>query len=154
MTPEPPVPRLEPVEIVSAHGTRIDEYAWMRDDARSNPEVLAHLRAENEYRDAMVAGLKPLEDTVNAEIVGRIKQDDSSVPYVQRGYRYWRRYVDGAEYPLLLRSALDGSAREETLLDLNAQALGHDFYDVGEFEVSPDNHLLAYAEDTVGRRQY
>jgi len=154
VAPKAPLPRLEPREIASPHGVRVDEYAWMRDDTRSDPEVLEHLRAENAYRDAVVAHLKPLEDAVYAEIVGRIKQDDSSVPYLRHGYRYWRRYEMGAEYPVLLRAADAHDAREETLLDLNEQARAHDFYDLGEFEVSPDNRLLAYADDSIGRRQY
>jgi oligopeptidase B len=132
----------------------MDEYAWMRDDTRSDPHVLAHLRAENAYREAMTHHLRPLEGAVYAEIVGRIKQDDASVPYVRRGFRYWRRFRTGAEYPEYLRCSVEAPAQEETLLDLNVLAAGHDFYELGELEVSPDDQLLAYADDAVGRRQY
>jgi oligopeptidase B len=152
--PEPPRPAERPTEIVSPNGTRIDEYAWLRDDTRSSPEVLAHLRAENAYREAHTRRLQPLADRLYDEIVGRIQQDDDSVPYRLRRYRYWRRYRRGREYPVYLRCADVDGAQEEVLLELNELATGHDFYDVGEFEVSPDDRWLAYADDTVGRRQY
>jgi oligopeptidase B len=152
--PQPPRPAERPVPIESPHGTRIDEYAWMRDDTRSNPEVIAHLEAENAYRRALSLHLQPLVDRLYDEIVARIQQDDDSVPYVFRGYRYWRRFATGREYPVYLRSADVPGAREEVLLDLNELATGHEYYDVGEFDVSPDNRWLAYVEDTIGRRQY
>ncbi len=151
---EAPRPAERPEAIVSPHGTRLDEYAWLRDDSRSTPAVLAHLSAENAYREALSRRLQPLVDRLYDEIVGRIQQDDDSVPYVYRGFRYWRRYATGREYPVYLRCSDTPGAREEVLLDLNELASGQEYYDVGEFEVSPDNRWLVYAEDTVGRRQY
>jgi oligopeptidase B len=150
----PPVAATRPFEVQAPHGTRVDEYYWLRDDTRTDAAVLAYLAAENDYKDAMLAHLAPLEETLYGEIVGRIKQDDSTVPYRQRGYWYYRRFDAGEEYPLHARRHASLDAPEEVLLDLAALARGHDFYDVAELEVSPDNRLLAYAEDTVGRRQY
>jgi oligopeptidase B len=153
-TPKPPVAAFNNHVVRSPNGDRKDEYYWLRDDTRSNPGVLAYLAAENAYRDAMLAHLKPLEERLYGEIVGRIKQDDASVPYPQRGYWYYRRYAAGAEYPVHARRKGSATGPEEVLLDLVELAQGHDFYSVGAMEVSPDNGLLAYAEDTVGRRQY
>ncbi len=150
----PPVAARKPQPVASPHGTRTDEYYWLRDDKRADPEVLAYLAAENAYKDAMLARVRPLEDQLYAEIVGRIKQDDSSVPYRERGYWYYRRFDAGQEYPVHARRAGSLEAPEEILLDLEQLAQGRDFYDVGEYEVSPDDRLLAYAEDTIGRRQY
>ncbi|MDQ1309588.1 MAG: oligopeptidase, partial [Pseudomonadota bacterium] len=150
----PPVAARRPRPVDSPHGTRSDEYYWLRDDTRTDPDVLAYLAAENAYKDAMFAHARPLEDKLYAEIVGRIRQDDSSVPYRERGYWYYRRFDAGQEYPVHARRAGSLEAPEEILLDLEQLARGRDFYDVGEFEVSPDDRLLAYAEDTVGRRQY
>jgi oligopeptidase B len=152
--PQPPVAAMKPHEVGSPHGTRVDEYHWLRDDAREDAEVLAHLAAENAYKDAMLAPLRPLEEKLFAEIVGRIKQDDVTVPYRDRGHWYYRRYEAGDEYPVYARKAGSLEAPEQVLLDLDELARGHDYYDVAELEVSPDNRLLAYAEDTVGRRQY
>ena len=76
----PPVAAVRPHEVPSPHGVRIDDYYWLRDDTRTSPDVLAHLRAENAYREAMTASLRPFEAELYAEIVGRIRQDDSSVP--------------------------------------------------------------------------
>jgi oligopeptidase B len=88
------------------------------------------------------------------EIVGRIKQDDSSVPYRLRGYWYYSRYETGKDYPVVARRQGDMEADEEILHDENAMAAGHNFFQVGESEVSQDNKLLAWADDTIGRRQY
>jgi oligopeptidase B len=151
---EPPVPAIEPHEVASPHGVRQDEYHWLRDDTRTDPRVLAHLAAENAYKDAMMAPLAPLEARLYAEIVGRIRQDDSSVPYRERGYWYYQRFETGREYPLHARRAGSLASPEEVMLDVEALASERDFYEVGALEVSPDTRLLAYAEDTVGRRQY
>jgi oligopeptidase B len=150
----PPLAEQRPHRVVSPHGTRLDEYYWLRDDDRADPEVLAHLAAENAYRESMLARLRPLEDRLYAEITGRILQDDSSVPYRERGYWYYRRYDAGREYPVHARRAGTLEAPEEVLLDVGQRAHGLDFYDVAGLEVSPDDRRLAYAEDTVGRRQY
>jgi oligopeptidase B len=84
----PPIAEARPRVVVSPNGSRTDDYFWLRDDTRRNPEVLAYLEAENAYSSAMLAHVKPLEDTIYGEIVGRIKQDDSSVPYRKRGF-WW-----------------------------------------------------------------
>ncbi|MCM2310177.1 MAG: S9 family peptidase [Steroidobacteraceae bacterium] len=153
-SPKPPVAALEPHEVKSPHGTRNDEYYWLRDDSRGNAAVLAHLAAENAYKDAMLAHVKPLQQKLFAEITGRIKPDDASVPYLERGHWYYSRYEKGAEYPVYARKARSLDAPEQVMLDVEALAHGHDFYEIGALEVSPDGRLLAYAEDTVGRRQY
>jgi oligopeptidase B len=152
--PAPPIAAKKPFDVVSANGTRVDEYYWLRDDTREDPEMLAYVKAENAYADAMLAHTKALETKVFDEIVGRLKQDDASVPYLMNGYWYYRRYETGKEYPIFARRAGSLSAAEEILLDVNAMAKGHDFFDVGGVAISPDSKLLAWAEDTVGRRQY
>ena len=145
---------MKPHAVESPHGTRTDEYFWLRDDARSDGQVLAYLVAENAYKDAMLAPARPLEEKVYGEIIARIPQDDASVPYRKRGYWHYWRYEAGREYPVHARRAGSLDAPEQVMLDENEQARGHDFYEVGELEVSPDDRFLAYAEDTVGRRQY
>lgn len=148
---------------------RNDPYYWLRDDKRSNPEMLAYLNAENAYADTVLAPNRPLQEALYEEIVARIKQDDASVPYRERGWWYYSRFEKGKDYPIHARRK-DGPgvnalsiqqaneagdfAAEQVLLDVNKLAEGHDYYSVGDYEVSQDNRLLAYADDTNGRRQY
>ena len=152
----PPAAERRPHEIVAPHGAaRNDEYYWLRDDEREDPDVLAYLAAENAYADAAFAPLEGLKSRLNDELVGRIKQDDSSVPYRYKDYWYYTRYETGGEYPILARRRRTiEAADEEILLNSNLLSVGHEFYQVVDYELSPDQQLLAYLEDTVGRRQY
>lgn len=150
----PPIAAARMHAVVSPHGERADPYYWLRDDTRTDAEILAHLAAETAHAEQVLAVAAPLIDELYREIVGRIKQDDSSVPIRHRGYWYARRYVAGGEYPIIVRRCVATAAQETVLLDCNQLAAGQAFYQLGGYEVSPDNHLLAYAEDTVGRRQF
>src|SRR5688572_30507729 len=152
--PPPPIAVKKPHQVLSPHGNREDEYYWLRDDKRENPEMLAYVKAENEYADRMLAHTKALETRVYEEIIGRIQQDDSTVPYLMNGYWYYRRYETGKEYPIYARRKGTKEAPEEILLNVNEMAKGHDFFEVGDIAISPDSNLMAWAEDTVGRRQY
>jgi oligopeptidase B len=151
--PVPPIAAKKPY-VVKGPANRNDEYYWLRDDTRKNPEMLAYLNAENAYADAYMAPLRPLQERLYAEIVRRIKQDDASVPVRERGYYYYTRFEVGADYPILARRAGSMKAREQVMLDQPAMAKGHGFFSIGDWDVSPDNRLPAYAEDVVGRRQY
>jgi oligopeptidase B len=149
-----PVAAIRPHPVASPHGVRTDPYYWLRDDERTNPEVLAYLNAENAYREACIGALHGFETALYEEIVARLKQDDATVPYRKNGYWYNTRYEPGKEHPVLARRFGSLDAPEEVLLDANALALGHDYYRIGAVEVSPDSNWLAFCEDTVGRRQY
>ena len=153
--PQPPDVAKKPHVVKAPFGAeRTDEYYWLRDDTRKNPEMLDYLKAENAYTDAFMARLEPLKEQVYEEIVGRIKQDDSSVPYRERGYWYYSRYETGKDYPIYARRKGTMEGAEEILLDVNVMAKGKDYFSVGDWEVSQDNTMLAWAEDAVGRRQY
>jgi oligopeptidase B len=153
--PAPPVAEKRDHAVVAPHGaSRNDEYYWLRDDSRSAPDVLAYLEAENAYADAMLADIAPLTETLYQEIVGRIQPDDSSVPYSDGGWMYYTRYAEGQEYPIHARRQGTMDAPEQVMLDVNQLAAGQGFFAVGAWEVSEDGHLLAWAEDTSGRRQY
>ncbi|HEY3815116.1 MAG TPA: S9 family peptidase [Caulobacteraceae bacterium] len=153
-TPKPPVVAKKPYEVKAPGGSREDEYYWLRDDTRKNPDMLADLAAENAYADAVLAPTRPLQAKLYNEIVGRVKQDDASVPYRLRGYWYYTRFEAGKDYPITARRKGDMSAPEEIMLDEPAMAQGKGFFQVGAAVVSQDNHILAWADDTVGRRQY
>jgi oligopeptidase B len=152
--PKPPVAAKRPFQVTSPNGARSDDYYWLRDDTRKNPDMLAYLAAENAYADAVLAPTKPLQDKIYQEIVGRIKQDDSSVPYLKNGYVYYTRFEAGADYPITARRKGAMTAPEEVLLDQPKLAAGKGFWSVGSGTASPDNKLYAWAEDVVGRRQY
>jgi len=153
--PTPPDVEKRPHHVRTPFGaTRVDEYYWLRDDAREQPQMLEYLHAENRYADAVLAPLQPLQERLYAEIVGRIKQDDSSVPYRERGWWYYTRFETGQDYPVHARreGSMDGA--EQVLLDVNAMAAGKEYFSIGDYAVSQDNTQLAWAEDAVGRRQY
>ncbi len=150
-----PVAAKRPHDVVAPFGaSRNDPYYWLRDDTRQNPEMLAYLAAENAYADTLLAPTKPLQATVLAEIVGRIKQDDASVPYRKRRYYYYDRFETGGDYPIFARREGIPTAPEQIMLDEPRMAAGRGYFSIGGREISPSNQMLAYAEDVVGRRQY
>lgn len=152
--PAPPIAERRPHEVVAPAGTRVDDYYWLRDDERKDPDVLRYLERENAYTDAIVAPVKELREQIYNEIIARIKKDDASVPFHYRGYHYYRRFEPTSEYPIYARKKGSLDAAEQIMLDANVQAKSHDFYSVGNWKVSPNASLLAIAEDTVGRRQF
>jgi oligopeptidase B len=149
---QPPVARRKPVEHVLHGDRRVDEYGWLRE--KESEEVVAYLNAENAYTDAVLADTRDFQEKLYQEMLGRILQTDLSVPYGLRGYLYFTRTEEGKQYPIYARRADATDGEEETLLDLNKLASGHSFLGLGAFDVSDDNHLLAYAVDTTGFRQY
>lgn len=148
----PPSPVRRPHALPSAGGTRIDEYYWLRDDDRRDPEVLAHLAAENAYTDAVLAPLAPLRERLYQEMVARLPPEDASVPWRLREHLYFQRFRAGSEHPLILRRGLDARSPEEVLLDVDELARGHEYYQVNGWSVSPDDRVVACAEDRSGRR--
>ena len=154
-SPKPPVIAKKAHAVTAPHGAvRNDDYYWLRDDTRKNPEMLAVLNAENAYADAMLISSKPTADKLYAEITGRIKQDDSSVPFLRKGYWYYTRFETGKDYAIIARRKGSMDAPEEILFDQNVMAEGKGYFAIGDYEISPDNRLVAWAEDAVGRRQY
>lgn len=138
---------------LTIHGdTRVDYYYWLRE--RDNPEVMAYLKAENEYLEEKMGHTKALQEKLFNEIVGRIKQTDMSVPYKDNGYYYYSRYEEGNEYPLYCRKKGSLEEEEQIMLNVNEMAEGYDFFNVGGLSVSMDNKMLAYGVDTVSRRKY
>ncbi|MEO0603898.1 MAG: S9 family peptidase [Myxococcota bacterium] len=136
------------------HGVeRDDPWFWLRE--RDNPDVIAYLEAENAWTEARTAALQPLEETLYGEILGRIQEDDDSAPVPDGPWEYFQRTFTGKSYPAFCRRKRDAShASDQTLLDVNALAEGHEFTDVDAIEVSPDHRWLAYAIDHDGDEIY
>lgn len=129
-----------------------DDYAWLRD--KDHPDVLAYLEAENAYTDLKMAHTKDFQEQLYQEMLGRIKEDDSSVPYKYRNYWYYTRTEEGKEYAIHCRKKGHLEAPEEILLDENLLAEGHDFFDLGDLEISTNERFMAYTVDYDGSERY
>lgn len=151
--PTAPIASLKPKRIESPCGTRIDNYDWLRDDTRRDPQVLNYLEAENAYTESVMQPILESEQVLFKELTDRLPPDETSVPVLDKGYWYFSRFSEGDEYPVYLRRR-DGDAIDEVLLDVNQLAQGHEFFDLGSWDISPDGQWLAYTFDAVGRRQY
>jgi oligopeptidase B len=150
--PAPPIARREPVEHLLHEDRRMDHYHWLRQ--KDSPEVIAYLEAENAYTDAVLKPTQDFQEKLYQEMVSRIQQTDLSVPYRLRGYLYFAKTEEGKQYSYRCRKGEEEGSPEELLLDLNQLAEGHSFLGLEAFEVSDDNHWLAYSTDTTGFRQY
>ena len=149
---------------MTIHGdTRVDDYYWMRltdeqksakEKDRHTQEVVDYIDAENDYTESRLKHTKKFQDKLFDEIVGRIKKDDESVPYLDNGYFYYTRYEKGKEYAIHCRKKGSLDSKEEILLDENVLAKGHDYFAVGGMDVSPDNQWMSYGVDLVSRRIY
>ena len=145
------------------NSTRIDNYFWMRltDEQKTaknkdnqTQKVEAYLNAENEYFDKVTASTNKFQKELFEEMKGRIKEDDTSVPYFRNNYFYITRFEKGSQYPIYSRKKENLEVDEEILFDVNQEALEHEYFQLGALNVSPDNKLVAFATDTVSRRQY
>jgi len=146
-----PIAKKDPV-ISNEHAIeRTDNYFWLRE--RENPDVIAYLNSENEYAEKKLGDVSAFRNSLFEEIKGRIAQTDVSVPYQSNGYMYYTRYEEGNEHPFYCRKQL-GSEAEEVMLDVNKLASEYAYYQVGSTDVSPNNEILAFGEDTLGRRIY
>ncbi len=150
--PVPPKAEKIRKELTLHQHTRVDYYYWL--NQRDNPKVIDYLKAENEYLEKVMKHTEALQKKLFDEIAGRFKQDDSSVPYKTNGYYYYYRYRKGEEYPIHCRRKGSMESKEEMILDINEMAKGYDFYWVVGYRISPDNTMIAYGVDTLGRRKY
>ncbi|WP_305839795.1 S9 family peptidase [Photobacterium leiognathi] len=149
-----PIAKKIPHTMTIHDDTRIDNYYWMRDDNRADPEIIAHLNAENAYTDAVMAHTEALQQQLFEEIKGRIVKDDNSVPVKQGNYFYSSEVTGDNEYAISVRADDFNGTNKTVLLDINELAKNHEYYNVSSLSVSQDENLLAYGEDTVSRRIY
>ncbi|HLH42483.1 MAG TPA: S9 family peptidase [Bryobacteraceae bacterium] len=158
ITAPPPTPLLPPVAktvptAIALHGDiRQDDYAWLRD--RSHPDTIAYLNAENAYTEAVMRDTEPLQARLYAEMLGRIRQTDSTVPVRRDAYFYYTRTEQGKQYPIYCRKRASLDAGEQILLDCNVLAQGQKYFHIGVFAPSPDHRLLAYSVDFDGAEIY
>lgn len=151
-TISPPLAAVKPKTLEKHGDVRTDNYYWLNE--RENPEVIDYLNKENAYYNAMTADQKQFQKDLFEEMKGRIKEDDSSVPYFYNGYYYITRYEKGKDYPIYTRKKGSLEAKEELLFDCNEMAKGHSYFQLGGLNISEDNKWVAFGVDTVSRRQY
>ncbi|CAL0320663.1 unnamed protein product [Lupinus luteus] len=169
-SPAPPVAKKVKHVMEQFGDVRIDNYYWLRDDSRTNPQVLSYLHQENNYTSSIMSGTKNFEDKLFEEIRGRIKEDDVSVPLRKGNYYYYVKNLEGKEYVQYCRRLIPHNQKvpsvydimptgpeaphEHVILDENINAQNYQYYSIGAFKVSPNNKLVAYAEDTKGNEVY
>src|SRR3984893_2423106 len=152
VAPGPPIAPRRPT-VLEAHGdSRVDPYYWLRE--KDNPDVMAYLEAENAYADIVMAPVGPLQERLYREIVGRIQESDPSAPTFYKGWWTYTRTVEGLDYEIYCRRKESLQAPEEVILDGNELAQGHNYFDLGFVERSPDENLLAYAVDSDGSERH
>jgi oligopeptidase B len=135
------------------HGdVRIDNYYWLNE--KENPKVIDYLNAENEYYDFITASSKQFQADLFEEMKARIKEDDESVPYKKNNYHYITKFKKGNQYPIYTRKKESLSAAEEIMFDVNKLAKKHSYYKLAGLSVSPNNKIVSFGVDTVGRREY
>lgn len=150
--PKPPVAEKVPHQMVMFGDTRVDPYYWLH--MRDSQKVLDYLIAENTYTEAMMEPTIPLREKLYNEMKARQKEEDVTVPVLLNGYYYYIRYEEGKEYPINCRKKGSLDAAEEIILDENEVAAGHQFCQVASLDISPNNQILAYGVDTIGRRMF
>jgi len=148
----PPKAKKIPHKIEKHGDIRTDHYYWLRE--RTNPDVIDYLKQENTYFEAKTKHYQPFEKELYQELKSRIKEDDASAPYLENGYYYQTKYKKGLEYAIYYRKKAYINAPEHIIFDENKMAENHSYYKLTNIEISPDNQLAAFGEDTTGRRQY
>lgn len=149
---EPPKAKKVEKNLEKFGDVRVDPYYWLNE--RDHADVLDYLKAENAYFDENFAPMKPLQETLFKEMVGRIEKKDQSVPDKMGDYFYYERFEEDSEHEIICRKKGSLDAEEEVLFDANEMAKGKDFFDMSSYAISSDHKVLAMAIDLVGRQKH
>jgi len=146
--PAPPIAAVKPSEFTEFGNKRVDNYFWLKE--KSNPAVIDYLKAENAYSDTVMQSTKGLKEKLYAEMKGRIKEDDETVPQLDNGYYYYSRTETGKQYRISCRKKGSVSAPEEVVFDQNKMAESKKAFIFSNYDVSPDNKLAAFTSNETG----
>ncbi|MCK4233121.1 S9 family peptidase, partial [candidate division WOR-3 bacterium] len=151
---KPPVAKIVPHETVM-HGEKlIDNYSWLKDKTRTDPDVIDYLKAENEYTEKMLKHTEKVQEELFNEILSRIKETDLNVPTKIDNYYYYSRREKGKQYMIFCRKKESLDADEEIILDVNELAEGYSFFHVRSTLMSTNHRYLAYLADTTGAEKF
>lgn len=152
---KPPIAKKVP-KVLKIHGYEItDNYAWLRDRSnKKDPAIIKYLEDNNKYTESFMGKHAGFVDSLYKEMLGRIKQDDTSVPYHKGSYWYFTKTEEGKQYPVFLRGTKADGSDAKVLIDQNELAKGREYFAIAEFDVSDDGNILAFSTDTTGYRQY
>ena len=152
MSKNPPVAKKIPKKLVIHNDVRVDNYYWIKD--KENPEVIDYINLENSYYQDQTKHSNVFKHSLFEEMKSRIKKDDFSVPYKYNGYWYLTKYKKGKDYPIYIRRKNNINSKDEVLFDCNELSKDHSYFNLVGISISPNNSLVSYAVDTVGRRNY
>lgn len=151
-TMSPPIAEKTP-HTTEIHGLKlVDDYFWLRD--RDDPKVIDYLNAENAYAEGIMASTEAFQKSLYDEMLGRIKEDDDTVPYKRGEYWYYARTESKKPYQIYCRKKGSLEAPEQVILDVNVLAEGHEYISLGLLDVSPDQTILAYSVDYNGAERF
>lgn len=148
----PPVAKRKDRSLALFGATVADPWFWLNE--KSNPDVIAHIEAENEYAALVLEATEELQESIFAEIKGRTLETDMAVPAQKGPYWYSTRTQEGESYSIRVRMAGGPDGDVEVVLDENAEAEGHEYFRVGNYTISPDHRFVAYSTDTTGAESY
>ena len=148
----PPSAKKIPKELKRFDSKRVDNYFWLKN--RDDSEVIEYLEKENDYFKKMTSDTEDFQEIIYKEIKNKIKEDDQSVPYFLNGYWYLTKYQKNKNYPVYLRRKSDLNAKDQILFDCNLLAEGHEYFNLSNIKISPNNKFAAYSIDTLSRRLY
>ena len=148
----PPSAKKIPSKLTKFESVRVDNYFWLNN--RDNPEVIDYLEKENDYYEKMTSHTKSFQQEIFKEIKDKIKEDEESVPYFLNGYWYVTKFEKEKNYPIYIRKKDTLKSKEQILFDCNVLAKGHEFFNLSNFKISPNNKFIAFSTDTVSRRLY
>lgn len=151
---QPPIAKKIPTILEKHNHTRIDNYFWM--NQRDEEDVLQYLYQEQNYSNSYFEHIQPSTEQIFSEFEERIVKSRQTTPYLDNEFYYYYSYTEESEYAVVYRSTnsiiqLDS---DEVILDIQQLSYGNSYCSVGRIVVSPNNNIVAYTLDTIGRRRY
>ena len=148
----PPNPDKKPYILENHNDKRIDNYYWLRDDSRSDEEMLSYLRFENDYADNWFESVKDYQTDLVKELISQVPEHETTFPINNSDYSYYEKTTKSDQLPKYFRK--DSKDNEELIIDANLKLQDQEYYSIKSISPSFDNNLIAFSEDNNGRREY
>ncbi|MDA8899931.1 prolyl oligopeptidase family serine peptidase [Gammaproteobacteria bacterium] len=146
-----PKPKKIPYILEQHNHSRTDNYYWLRDDSRTNKEMLSYLESENEYADQWFSSRKPYSDEIAAELIQQIPDEETSFGFTNNRIKYFNKIKKNDQLPRYFRMV---NGKEELLIDANENLKNQEYYSIQSISPSPSNKYVAFSEDNTGRREF